>query len=154
GGAINGITKQASPEYNFNRVEAGVGTDDYRRITLDSNLPVNDDAAVRVNLLHAYEEVPDREPADRERNGVALSGAFQATERLDFKADVYYLDAEDKPDLGAYIDGNNKVVGNVPVYVQDEDFLESEVKTYTFQVGYDFADNVRLENTSRYGTTD
>src|SRR5690606_10245763 len=39
GGAINSITKQASSEYGFNRVEAGVGTDEYRRITLDSNLP-------------------------------------------------------------------------------------------------------------------
>ncbi len=154
GGAINSITKQASSEYNFNRVEAGVGTDDYRRITLDSNLPVNDDVAVRLNLLHAYEEVPDREPADRERNGVALSGALQATDRLDFKADVYYLEAEDKPDMGAYIDGNNRVVRNVPVYLQDEDFLESEVKTFTFQVGYEFANNVRLQNATRYGTTD
>src|SRR5690606_8857967 len=28
------------------------------------------------------------------------------------------------------------------------------VKTFTFQVGYDFASNVRLENATRYGTTD
>src|SRR5690606_32320141 len=82
GGAVNSITKQASTEYNFNKVQVGVGTDEYRRITLDSNLRVNDDIAVRANVLHAYEEVPDRGPADRERNGIALSGAFQVTSKL------------------------------------------------------------------------
>lgn len=154
GGAVNSVTKQASTEYNFNTVEAGVGTDEYRRITLDTNLPVTDDVAVRVNLLHAYEEVPDRGPADRERNGVALSGFYQATDKLDFRADFYYLKADDKPDLGSFIDSNNKPYKNIPVYLQDEDFLESEVKTYTFRVGYTFNDNLRLTNASRYGTTD
>ncbi len=155
GGAVNSITKQASTEYNFNKVQGGVGTDDFRRLTLDSNVSVTDDAAVRVNLLHAYQEVPDREPADRERNGAALSGSLQATEKLKLVADYYYLKAEDKPDLGSYIDRTSgKPVKDIPVYMQDEDFLESEVNTATFRAEYDFTDNLRLINATRYGTTD
>ncbi len=154
GGAVNGVTKQASTEYGFNKVEGGLGTDDYRRATLDSNVVLTDDIAIRLNLLHAYEEVPDREPADRERNGVALAAAWQATEKLDFKADYYYLDAQDKPDLGSYVDQNNKVNDSIPVYIQPGDHLESEVNTFTFRAGYDFNDGLRVENATRYGTTE
>ena len=38
GGAVNSITKQASTEHNFNRVDAGIGSDDYYRVVLDSCL--------------------------------------------------------------------------------------------------------------------
>ncbi|WP_150303767.1 TonB-dependent receptor [Pseudomonas saliphila] len=154
GGAINGVTKQASSEYSFNTLQGGVGTDNHRRATLDSNLAISDDVAVRLNLLHTYEDVPDREPADRERNGIALAGAWQATDRLDFKADYYYLDAKDKPDLGSYLDADNEPNDDIPVYAQKNDFLESDVETITFRVGYDFTDNLRLENAMRYGTTE
>jgi catecholate siderophore receptor len=154
GGAVNSITKQASTDYNFSKVQAGLGSDDYRRITLDSNTRISDDVALRANVLFADEEVPDREPADRERQGVALSGLWQATDKLQLVADYYYLDAEDKPDLGTYLDDNSKPVDDIPVYVQDQDFLESEVNSFTFRIGYEFADNLRIENASRYGTTD
>lgn len=155
GGAINSITKQASPVYDFTKLQAGGGTDDYRRLTLDANKRINDDAAVRLNLLHAYEEVPDRSPADRERKGIALSGAYQVTDRLDIVADYYYLDAKDKPDLGTYIvpNGGNPV-DDLPVYLQDQDFLDSEIQTYTLRLGYELASNLRVENALRYGTTD
>ena len=155
GGAVNSITKQASTDYNFNKAEAGLGTDSYQRYTLDSNIKINEDAAVRANLLYADRDVPDREPASRERTGVALSGALQATEKLKVVADYYYLNAEDKPDLGTYINRDTgKPVKDVPVYLQDQDFLESEVEVFTGRVNYDFSDSLRLQNLTRYGTTD
>jgi catecholate siderophore receptor len=64
GGAVNSITKQASTEYDFTKAEFGAGTDSYRRFTLDSNQKITEDLAVRVNFLHSYEEVPEREEAD------------------------------------------------------------------------------------------
>ncbi|MBA6411737.1 TonB-dependent receptor [Parahaliea sp. F7430] len=154
GGAINGVTKQASNEYDFHQINGGIGTDNYRRITLDSNLTINKDSAVRVNLLHAYEEVPDRSPADRERNGIAIAGAWEATEKLEFKGDYYYLEAKDKPDLGSYLDAANKPNKHIPVYTQNNDFLESDVETLTFRIAYAFNDNLRVENAMRYGTTE
>lgn len=155
GGAVNSITKQASTDYSFNKIEAGLGTDNYRRVTLDSNQPVSDTTAVRVNVLHAYEDVPDRAPADRERNGAAISATTQASERLDITADAYYLSADDQPDLGSYIDSSTgKPNDNIPVYSQNEDFLESDVQTLTLRVGYTFNDALRLENATRYGTTE
>ena len=156
GGAINSITKQASTEYDFSKIQAGIGTDDYYRLTLDSNQKINEDVALRVNLLLADEDVPDRSPAARERIGVALSGSIAATDKLSFGADYYFLEANDKPDLGTYIDrtGTREPVADVPVYLQDQDFLDSEINTATFRLNYDFSDTFYLSNSLRYGTTD
>ena len=156
GGAVNSITKQASSEYDFNKLEAGLGTDDYRRIALDSNKRINDELAVRANVLHSYKEIPDRSPADQERNGLALSAVYQATDKLKLTADYYYLKAEDTPDLGTYIEPNGgKPVHDLPVYTQDgQDFLESEINTFTLRAQYEIDSNTRVENMMRYGTTD
>ena len=155
GGAVNSITKQASTEYDFNKVEAGIGTDDFRRITLDSNQTVNDDLALRANILHSYQEIPDRGPNDSERNGAALSATYQANEKLKLVADYYFLRAFDRNDLGAYINRDtNKVNESVPAYAQDNDFLSSNIDTITFRAMYDLNNNVRIENATRYGTTD
>ena len=154
GGAINSITKQASTEYNFNKVEGGLGTDDYRRVTLDSNVGLSDDVAVRANLLHHFEQVPDREENTRERNGIALSGTWAASDKLDMTADYYHLDAFDQVDLGSYIDRDtNKVDEDIPSYVQQQDFVKSRVDSATLTAKYQFSDNVRVENSLRYGTT-
>jgi catecholate siderophore receptor len=156
GGAVNSITKQASTEYDFSKLEAGLGTDDYRRIALDSNKRINDDLAVRANILHSYKEIPDRGPADQERNGLALSVDYKATDKLKLTADYYYLKAEDTPDLGTYIvAGGGKPVADLPVYSQDgQDFLESEINTFTLRAQYEIDSNTRVENLMRYGTTD
>lgn len=154
GGAVNSITKQASSEYDFNKVEAAIGTDSHRRITLDSNLPLSDDLAVRANLLHSYEEVPDRAPADRERNGMALSAAYQATDDIKLIGDYYHLNAFDHADLGSFIDRDTgKVYEDIPSYVQEEDFLKSRVDTVTLRAEWQISDTMLLTNAMRHGTT-
>lgn len=154
GGAINGVTKQASTEYDFNKISAGLGTDNFGELTLDSNHKINDDTAVRLNLLYSEKDVPDRDPADQERTGLALSGSHQATDKLKLTADYYYLNAEDSPDLGSYHITDSKVANNIPSYVQDEDFLESTVNVGTFRLNYEINDALRIENSTRYGTTE
>jgi catecholate siderophore receptor len=155
GGAINSITKQASTEYDFNKVSGGIGTDNYQRLSLDSNNSVSDDIALRVNLLYSLKDVPDRTPADKSRRGVALSGLFQATEKLQLLGDLYYLNAEDSPDLGTYIvSGGGKPVDDFPVYLQEQDFIKSAVSVATLRAKYVINETSRIENALRYGTTD
>ena len=155
GGAVNSITKQASTEYNFTELSGGVGTDNYYRATVDSNHVVSDTVALRANLLYSDEEIPDRDPAERDRTGAALSATFEATRDLTVIADYYYLDAQDKPDLGTYIkpDGG-RPVKDIPVYTQKEDFLDSDVEALTLRLGYNVNPNFRVTNALRYGTTD
>ena len=157
GGAINAITKQATMDYNFTRVSTGFGSDKHTRLTLDANQALTDTIAVRANLLYGYEEVPDRDPADRERKGVALSGLFTPTDDLDITLDYYSLRAEDNPDLGGFLKGtvpHRRPADNVPVYAQEPDFLESDVDTYTARIHYNLNDSMRLSNLTRYGVTD
>ncbi len=155
GGAVNSITKQASTEYDFNKVSAGIGTDNYQRLSLDANNSVSDDIALRANLLYSFKDVPDREPADKSRRGLALSGLFQATEKFQLIGDIYYLKAEDSPDLGTYIvSGGGKPVDDFPVYLQEQDFLKSTVSVTTLRANYEINANSRIENALRYGTTE
>lgn len=158
GGAVNSITKQASTDYDFTKFDVGVGTDQYERVTIDTNQTVNDEVALRANLLHAYEEVPDRGPADRERMGALLSGSFSPSESLQLLADYYYLKAEDIPDLGTFIRPlaeGGKPVDDIPVYLQEgRDFLDTDVQSLTFRVNADLQDNLRISNATRYGTTE
>ena len=156
GGAINGITKQASSEYDFVKFQGGLGTDEYYRVHLDANKRFTDELAVRANLLYANEEVPDRAPAERLRRGAAVSGRYDPTDNKFYLSfDYYFFDAEDDPDLGTQIEQFGDPFDDIPVYLQkDRDFLKSEVHTFTFRGGYEFNDNFRLESATRYGFTD
>lgn len=160
GGAVNSISKRASTEYDFNKLSAGVGTDEYHRLTLDSNYVIDYDTALRINVLHAAEDVPDREPASRERTGLALSLTHQPTDNLEITGDIYHLEASDKPDLGTYLedaDGDgmtNDPVKDLPVYTQDEDFLDSTVDTATLRIGYEISPKSKIVNLTRIGTTE
>lgn len=160
GGAVNSATKRASTEYDFTKVSGAAGSDAHHRVTLDTNKVIDYDTAVRINLLHAQEEVPDRAPAERDRQGLALSVFHQPTDNLELIADYYHFQGDDKPDLGTYLrdaDGDGKTddpVDDIPVYLQDEDFLESTVDTFTLRLGYEISPESRLVNLTRYGTTD
>lgn len=155
GGAVNSITKKASTSYNFGRVDLSAGSDDYFRLTADYNATVTDNAAVRINALTAEETKPGRDRIERERDGLQLSGVYEASEALSFIADFYYLDAKDRPDLGSYFDSEaRQPIRDIVVYAQDEDFLESEVNTFTLRTNYWITDEVRLYNATRTGKTE
>jgi len=154
GGAVNSVTKKASVAYNLGRVEAGLGTDEYSRVTLDYNLPLSDISAIRVNALLSDKDKPGREGISSERTGLQVSGVYLPTDKLSFTADGYYLDAKDVSDLGSYFDTETREpFADIPVYAQDSDFLDSEVKTFTLRTEYELNDNVTLYNATRIGET-
>ena len=152
GGAVNSVTKQATTVADFTKLSVGVGSDDHRRLTLDANHAFSDDTALRVNLLESYEDVPDRSPAFRSRNGMALSLTHHFTPKLTVTTDYYHLKTKDRPDLGTWYQ-NGKPVENIPVYAQAEDFLESTIDTFTVRAAYRFDDTTKLSNLTRYGET-
>jgi catecholate siderophore receptor len=163
GGAVNSITKQASTDYNFNKIELGAGTDEYWRAAIDSNWRLSDSAAIRANLLYSSQDVPDREPAGRERWGAAVSALLTPSDIVRILLDYYHLTAEDSPDLGGYLPAPTRTEGNVtryapwhdvPVYLQDEDFQESEVDTFTGRIFFEPSETLQIINSTRYGTTD
>jgi len=163
GGAVNSITKQATTDYSFSRFDLGIGTDNYYRGTVDANFRLSDYAAIRVNGLYGYQEVPGRSYSDRERYGVALSALFQPTDTFEILLDYYHLSADDMPDIGSYVPrptgtGPSDVTiyepwHDVPNYAQEEDFLESDVDTVTARLSWEVMPNVTIRNATRYGET-
>ncbi|MBL8267878.1 TonB-dependent receptor [Steroidobacter sp.] len=154
GGAINAITKQATTAMDFAKISPAFGTDDFTRVTVDANQSFGEQFAVRANALYHYQEVPDRAPADRERKGLALSGLYAPSENLSVVLDYYGLRADDNPDLGSYLTGtvpNRVPKTGVPAYVQEPDFLKSDVDTGTLRIKYSIAPTLRVSNLTRYG---
>lgn len=159
GGAINAVTKQATLDYDFYRIAVGVGTDKHLRTTADLNKGFTDQFALRANVLFSKEDVPGRAPADRRRSGLALSGLWEATKDLTVVIDYYGLRASDNSDIGGYLlpavgSARRLPARNVPVYVQNEDFLKSDVDTLTARVNYKIAPSMKLTNLTRYGQSD
>jgi len=158
GGAINAITKQATTDYSFTRISAGAGTDKHLRLTGDANKVFSETFALRANGLLATEDVPGRSPSERKRNGLALSGLWNANEDLSVTLDYYGLRAKDRrPDLGHFLVGtppNRRPATGVPVYAQDNDFVNSDVDTLTARINYRFTPDVKLTSLTRYGRSD
>lgn len=155
GGAVNSVTKKASTSYNFGRVDVGFGTDDHHRVTLDYNLALTDDSAVRLNLLDADETKPGRDGITKARQGAQASAVYEASEKLSFIADGYYLKASDIPDLGSYYDREAEYpIEDIAVYAQSNDFLDSEVSTFTFRTNYQISDDLVFLNATRIGSTE
>ncbi|MCG7372095.1 TonB-dependent siderophore receptor [Pseudomonas luteola] len=77
GGAINMVTKTPSL-HEFNRVTAGVGTADYKRLTLDTNHVLDEESgtAFRLNLVGHESGINGRDWIERDRWGIAPSLAF------------------------------------------------------------------------------
>lgn len=158
GGAVNAVTKQATLDYDFTRISAGLGTDSHYRVTADMNKGFGDKFALRANALLGGEDVPGRSPSERKRNGLALSGLWELNQDLSVTLDYYGLRAKDKrPDLGHFLVGtppNRRPATGVPVYAQNNDFVNSDVDTATARIAYRIAPNVKLTSLTRYGESD
>ncbi|SEJ32878.1 catecholate siderophore receptor [Sphingobium sp. AP50] len=75
GGNINIVTKRPKA-VDETLVQAGIGTSDYYRATIDSNVRVSDFAAVRLNAMYHENDVARRDFDRYERWGVAPSVKF------------------------------------------------------------------------------
>ncbi|MCY1284876.1 Vitamin B12 transporter BtuB [compost metagenome] len=95
GGTVNQITKQPMGE-TFTRIGAGLGTDSYRRLTLDTNQPldgIGNGSAFRLNLMAHENDVPERKGIERQRWGLAPSlalGLSSSDERLSSRAGLVF----------------------------------------------------------------
>lgn len=155
GGAVNAITKQASTDYSFNAIDLTGGSDSHIRATLDSNLALSDRFAIRTNLLYTSEDVPDRDPAGRERYGAAVALYGKLSDTVSALVDYYHLTVRDRQDLGQAIAtaaNGGQPYTNIPAYAQDDDFQDASVNVVTARLRIEPSDGFRIENAARYGT--
>ena len=72
GGTINLVSKVPTPE-TLTIMQGSVGTDNYYRGAIDSNVRVSDLVAVRLNGAYHHNDVPGRDVEKMERWGIAPS---------------------------------------------------------------------------------
>ncbi|MHC6225313.1 TonB-dependent receptor [Pseudomonas sp. X10] len=155
GGSINIITKQPQDQA-FTRLGGSVGTDNYYRLTLDSNQPlegIGDNSALRINVMGHQNDVPGREKIDRERWGVApsLRLGFNDSTRLTLSA--FHQVDDNLPDYGVPALNGKKLAGvdrNDYFGWKNLDKEEIEQSALTAKFEHDFNDNLSLHNLTRY----
>jgi catecholate siderophore receptor len=156
GGTINLATKVPQRE-NLTIVQAGVGTDNYYRATLDSNVRVSDLVAVRLNGVYHHNDVPGRDVEKNKRWGVAPSvmiGVDSPTNLI-----IQYLHQKDNnvPVYGvpyyrnAFFDGPLPGVDDDNYYgIQNLDKQDILVDQATVRFTHAFSDKVSIRNLSRW----
>lgn len=154
GGAINNVTKKPQ-DTDFTKVETTFGTDGKQRYTVDNNLVANDQWAIRTNMLYGSRDIPGRDGADEQRQGAAVAVEWKPKEEFKLNADYYYQASDDTPDGGVPWDSvRGKPVEGSRYYGQNgRDYLEASSNIATLGLQYEFSDDFRVNNQTRYGVT-
>ena len=155
GGAINQVSK-APKLRDFAEVGASLGTDNYRRLTLDANKTLDDvgvDSAFRINLMAHENDVPGRNDIDRERFGIAPSITIGLSEETRATLSYFHQTDDNLPDYGLPAI-NGEVLPGVDRESYfgwrnlDEEKIQSDA--ITLKLEHELNDSTRIENQTRY----
>ena len=167
GGGVNLVSKTAKAD-NFSNATVGLGSAKYKRVTVDINHTVGDNAAVRLNLMGHDADVAGRDVVGGHRWGVAPTVTFGLASPTTVTLGYYHLESNEIPDTG--LPFNNPITtganisknGNgTPVNVPREtfyglanrDFRDTEADIGTIDIKHVFANGLTFRNVTRYGTT-
>ncbi len=153
GGTINLVTKKPLDE-NQSVINAGIGTDNYYRGTVDINRLVGDGVAVRLNAVYHENEVPGRQVEYFQRWGVAPAITFGIDGPTSVTLQYEHLDDEGMPqyglryypDLGGFIEPFN-----TEGYYGFANVDTQRAKTNSGQaiIAHEFSDSLRIRNLTR-----
>jgi catecholate siderophore receptor len=158
GGAINMITKMPQAE-DFTTISTGIGTDGYKRVTVDSNQVVSKTLAVRANGMWHDSNVPGRSDdvdVKDDRWGGAISFEWQANEDVTLLGDYYHVKTDALPDYGVPWNASTKtpyvVDGEAKYYGQlNRDFWETSQDIATLQSQVRLSPDLNWNTKVRYG---
>ena len=162
GGSINLVTKQPKAE-NFISGSVGLGTDQYRRVTLDGNYAVNEDIAVRVAVLSHTADTPGRDDVDMNKFGFAPSITFGMNSPTSLNLSYYHLNTDEMPDYGLPLTSTiagvtSKANPRKPASVDRDnfygyasrDFRKTQIDSGTATFKHVFNDDLIFKNVTRY----
>ena len=156
GGNINLVTKRPKAD-SETLVQGGIGTSDYYRATIDSNVRVNDQIAVRLNAMYHENDVPARQVDHYKRWGVAPSVKLGVDGPT--SATLMFVHQEDKntPLYGVPYYKNAVYDGPLPgvpyssyMGYPNLDKQDQTVDQATLIFDHQFSDTVSLRNLSRW----
>lgn len=157
GGTVNLVTKKPSLT-PFNRAEVSLGTDSFFRATADLNRPIDDNSAVRINLMTHQSDKPGRDVADESRYGLYAAYTWGFKEKTQITADFLHTRQDDLPDAGLPLDRTN-VLGNGGMlppglnfdnfYGYQDDYKKITVNQLGLTVQHAFSSGLVLRNQTR-----
>ena len=165
GGSINLVQKAPLLENSIGG-SLGLGTDKYKRATVDLNRQLGETSAFRLNLLGAKGDVPGRDNVDYEHLGIAPTLSFGIGTPTRVTVGYYHYETDDMPDYG--IPYNNPYTAGTPnarfngdggplavnrnnfYGLTGRDFRKTQVDSGNLRVEHDINDRFTISNTTRY----
>jgi catecholate siderophore receptor len=162
GGSINIVTKQARAG-NFVAGTAGLGTNDYKRGTLDVNRMIHDNIAVRLVGMAHKSDTPGRDFVGVQRWGLMPSITLGLNTATTAAFSYYHHETDDISDWGNPFLQNaangsvpeGKPIGSRSAWygVRGRDFHRTSADIGTAKLQHVVNDNFVVRNTTRNGVT-
>jgi catecholate siderophore receptor len=154
GGSID-ITTKAPQADNFINASVGLGTDSYKRATVDWNQKLNDTTAIRLNAMGHDADQPGRTDVYNKRWGVAPSIAFGLNTPTTVTVSYYHLNTYDMPDFSVPF----RSTGGTPVSTNRGQFFGLNTRDYRYgqtdtgevKVEHRINDAWKIKNTTMFG---
>ncbi len=156
GGSINLVSKSAHKR-DSNIATLGLGTDNYRRLTLDSNQEIGETAALRLNVMMHENDAPGRDFENFKRWGIAPSFVIGLGTDTTFTLNLMHQHDDNLPQYGVPFYNGAPLPGvdssnyygyhNIDKQVIDSDSL-------TAILNHHFNDNVSIRNLTRVSKVD
>ena len=156
GGSINLVTKRPQGR-DSTTITGAIGTDEYVRLTVDSDMLLGDSVGVRINAMAHNNDVPGRDVETYQRWGVAPSITLGLNTNT--RVTLAYVHQEDDniPQygvpyaLGPYNNGALPGAPNSAYYgYANVDTQEITADSLTAIVEHEFNENIGVRNLTRY----
>jgi catecholate siderophore receptor len=166
-GSINLVSKQPMLA-DLNTAAITYGSAHQKRITADLNHAFADSggSALRINLMAQDSGVPGRDQVDNKRWGIAPSLAFGLDSSTRVTLNYLHVKQDNVPDGGVFTiglpgyaspDPDRPELGRAPAvdssnfYGTDDDHDNVTVDMFTARIEHDFSEDLKLQNTTRWG---
>ncbi|MBQ0132509.1 MAG: TonB-dependent siderophore receptor [Comamonas sp.] len=169
GGSINLTTKKAQAD-NFITGDVGLGTDNYRRATLDLNRKLGETTGFRLNAMAHDADVAGRKGPTNQRWGIAPTVTFGMGTPTEVTLSWQHLKTDNIPDGGVpYLYSNSAMAGLPggstvrPTYgnhrenwygLTDRDFEKETSDLFTASVEHKFTEHNKFRNSLRYSKSE
>ena len=169
GGSINMATKKAKAD-NFISGDVGLGTDSYKRATLDLNRKLGETTGFRLNAMAHDADVPGRDGPTNKRWGIAPTVTFGMGTATEITLAYEHMQSDDMPDTGVPYAMGSVAALTSPTFVKPtyggnrdnwyglkaRDFRKEKSDMFTAAIEHKFSDTNKIRNATRWskGTQD
>jgi catecholate siderophore receptor len=150
GGVINQVSKAARSSA-FTHVVLEGGTNSEGRGTVDVDMQISDDTALRVNLIGETSVVTDRNDVENKRWGIAPTITWGIGKPDTITLAYLHQEENNRPDVGIpFIDGQPAPVSRRFDYGLLDDHQTANDDIATLRAKHDFDETLSISDTARY----